>query len=273
MPAVCTKNEISFTIPDFDPAQTFECGQAFRFSCTDGVWSGIVGSRLLRLKKDGDTVTFFDTTQQEFDTYWRRYLDLDTDYGAICRVLSADDTLRRACRYGSGIRILRQEPFETLITFILSQNNNIVRIKGLVQRLCEQFGEPLGDGFAFPTVQRLASVSPEDLAPVRAGFRAKYICDAARKVADGTVDLDAVATLPYPEARAELMRINGVGPKVADCTLLFGFHRIEAFPADVWIKRAMQHLYPNGLPEYVLPHAGIAQQYLFYYVHEGNGLQ
>lgn len=273
MPAVCTKNEISMQIPYFDPAQTFDCGQAFRFSCTNGVWSGIVRGRLLRVRRDGDTVTFLDTTQEEFDALWRPYLDLGTDYGAVCSALSADVTLQRACRYGSGIRILRQEPFEALVTFILSQNNNIARIKGLVQRLCEHFGEPVEGGHAFPTPQRLAAASIEELSVLRAGFRAKYIRDCAQKVNNGVISLAEIASLPYDRAKAELMRIHGVGPKVADCTLLFGFHRIEAFPADVWIKRAMQHLYPDGLPECALPYAGIAQQYLFYYVREGNGLQ
>ena len=132
--------------------------------------------------------------------------------------------------------------------------------------MCENFGTPLGDGeFAFPTAETLAKLSPDDLAPLRAGFRNRYIIDAAQKVANGEVNLESCFTLDYEDARAELMKITGVGKKVADCTLLFGMHRIEAFPIDVWMKRAMEKLFPNMNGDDFGQYAGIAQQYIFHY--------
>ena len=169
-------------------------------------------------------------------------------------------------KYAPGIRILRQEPYEALCTFIISQNNNIKRIKGIVQRLCESYGEPLPNGqFAFPTALTMAQLSVDDLAPLRAGFRARYLCDAAKRVADGEVDLEYCRTAGYDDARAELMKITGVGVKVADCTLLFGLHRVEAFPIDVWMKRAMEKLFPDMTADDFGEYAGIAQQYIFHY--------
>ena len=134
------------------------------------------------------------------------------------------------------------------------------------RRSAPSFSEPLGGGdYAFPGPEVLASLSEEDLAPLRCGFRARYVLDAARKVAGGEVDLDAVAALPTEEAAVALQAICGVGIKVAHCALLYGFHRIECLPVDVWMRRVMATLYPNGLPQELLPYAGIAQQYLFHY--------
>lgn len=163
-------------------------------------------------------------------------------------------------------RVLRQDRWEALCSFIISQNNNIKRIRGIVETLCNTWGEPLpGRRSSFPGPEVLASLTEEDLQPLRSGFRAKYILDAARKTASGEVDLDHVASLPTEEAAAELCRIRGVGIKVAHCALLYGFHRIECLPVDVWMKRVMSTMYPQGLPEELLPYAGIAQQYLFHY--------
>ena len=150
--------------------------------------------------------------------------------------------------------------------FIISQNNNIKRIKGIVERLCENFGEKLPEGeYTFPTAEKLSKLSVDDLAPIRAGFRNKYIIDSAQKVNSGEVNLNICYDLPYDEAQQELMKIKGVGTKVADCTLLFGFHRIEAFPLDVWMKRAMEKLFPTMSPKDFGEYAGIAQQYIFHY--------
>ncbi|MBR1534281.1 MAG: DNA-3-methyladenine glycosylase 2 family protein, partial [Ruminococcus sp.] len=136
----------------------------------------------------------------------------------------------------------------------------------IVDRLCEHFGDPIGDGiYAFPTADRLAALSPDDLAPIRAGFRHRYIIDAAGKVADGTVDLEQIRRLPYDEARASLMQITGVGVKVADCVLLYGLHRLESFPLDVWMKRAMATLFDGSDLSMFGEYAGIAQQYIFHY--------
>ena len=157
--------------------------------------------------------------------------------------------------------------WETLCSFIISQNNNIKRIKGIIERLCRLFGQPIGDSgfFSFPTPETLAAATAEHLAPLRCGFRARYLIDAAQKVCYGQVRLDAIPSMPMEEARRELMQICGVGPKVADCVLLFGFHRLECCPMDVWMKRVFAVLYPNGLPDCARDFAGIAQQYLFHY--------
>lgn len=255
-------------VTDLDLAQTLDCGQCFRWEqLPDGSFFGIVQDRPCHLAQSEGKLTFFNCTIQEYHTLWEPYFDLATDYAAVKQALCQDPTLKKATEFAPGIRVLRQDSWEALCTFILSQNNNIKRIKGIVQRLCETFGEPLGDGlFAFPTPQRLAALEPEDLAPLRCGFRARYVIDAARRVADGRVDLQCLKTLPLPEAEQHLMQIVGVGIKVADCALLYGCGRTDCVPVDVWIRRAMEELFPHGLPGCAQPYAGLAQQYLFHYV-------
>lgn len=259
-----------------DLTQTLDCGQAFRWSpLPDGRWTGIAGGRSLTLREEkeaGGTValTLFHTSSDEYESFWRPYFDLDRNYAEIVAAVSGHPVLAQAAAAAGGIRILRQDAWEALCSFIISQNNNIPRIKGIIQRLCAAFGDPLEPAgaeplYAFPSPQRLAGLELQDLSCLRAGFRAKYILDAARKVAGGEVDLDVLALLPMEEARASLMRIKGVGPKVADCALLFGAGRIEAFPADVWIKRAMRVLFDGRLPDCAAPYAGIVQQYIFHY--------
>ena len=254
-------------ISDLDLAQTLDCGQSFRWSENgDGSFSGIAFGRSVRVRLDGDTL-YIENAPREDAPLWRSYFDLDLDYGEVRRgIAEIHPILREASEYAGGIRILRQEPYEALCTFIISQNNNIKRIKGIVARLCESFGKGLPDGgYAFPTAQRMAELSPDDLAPLRAGFRARYLADAAKKVASGEVDLEKCRGADYGEARAELMKITGVGVKVADCTLLFGLHRVEAFPVDVWMKRALETLFPGMAPSDFGEYAGIAQQYIFHY--------
>lgn len=245
----------------FDLAATLTCGQCFRWrEGEDGSFSGVAFGRTL-------TVSEESAGQAAEDPLWRSYFDLDLDYGAIRRELSAlSPELETAASFAPGIRILRQDPWEALCSFILSQNNNIPRIIGIVDRLCENFGEPLPEGgFSFPEPERLAGLSVEDLAPLRCGFRARYVLDAARRVAGGELPLDEVAVLPLPEAREALRTIDGVGPKVAECALLYGMHRLDAFPLDVWMRRAMQTLFPGKSPDFFGPFAGIAQQYVFHY--------
>ncbi len=257
-------------IEEFDLPHTLDCGQAFRWKCDEtGVWSGIAGNKFLQLQKLEDgTVVLYNTTEEEFNGYWKNYFDLDRDYSQIKKQLSQNETLKNACEYSYGIRILNQEPFETLCSFIISQNNNIGRIKGIVERLCENFGEKIEGGYAFPTAQKMATLTVEDLAPLRSGFRAKYLVDAAQKVANGEVDLYHLRYFPLEAAQQELMKIKGVGPKVADCALLFSHHQDRAFPKDVWIKRAMDTLFGGELPECAKEYAGIAQQYIFFYARD-----
>ncbi len=246
---------------------TLDCGQAFRWSSDDGVvWHGFAFGKHLKLyMKSDNCLVLFNTTVQEYESIWKKYFDLDRNYGEIIEAVSNNEILKTASSYGSGIRILNQEPWETLCSFIISQNNNIPRIKGIIDRLCENFGEKCGDYFTFPSAQKIATLSLDDLSVLRSGFRAKYILDAAQKIASGEVDLEHLKSIPLDDARNELMKIKGVGPKVADCTLLFSLEHIEAFPKDVWIKRAMEKLFDGELPECALPYAGIVQEYIFYY--------
>ena len=189
--------------------------------------------------------------------FWKNYFDLELDYDTLLKEFNKDKTLKAACK-GRKIRVLKQPPFETLISFIISQNNNIKRITGIIDRLCEGFGKKTDFGYAFPTRQDLKGVTAEDLAPLRAGFRAKYIADAVEKVNGGEVDFEKIKALPDDEAREALKVI-----KVADCVLLFGLHRLSAVPKDVWIKRINAYYYPDGYPDCIKGYEGIAQQYLF----------
>lgn len=268
----------------FDLKQTFTCGQCFRWDeAPDGTFIGVYAGHALRIGQQGDTVTLYDTTLEDYHAIWRKYFDLDNDYCGIQAKLSRDAVLRRAIGAGRGIRLLAQEPFETLISFIISANNNIPRIKGIIARLCEAYGMPIpfegGTRFAFPCAQTLAALSREELSPLRAGFRDKYIIDAAQKVASGAVNLTAIDTMEYDAAKYELKKIKGIGDKVADCVLLFGFGKHNAFPVDVWMRRVLDYYYPDGAHrmdaaafarERFGALAGYAQQYLFYYARENK---
>ncbi len=244
--------------------QTLEGGQAFRWTHEGDIFSGWAKNRFLRVRQEENGITLLNVSEVDIPL-WLSYFDSETDYGGIIEQFSADETLKKASEAGRGLRILRQEPFETLISFIISQNNNIPRIKGIISRLCETFGEECQGGYAFPTAERLALLSEDDLAPLRAGFRNRYIIDAARKTTDRTVDLEKIYDMAYDEGKAELKKIVGVGDKVADCILLFAYHKTEAFPVDVWIKRIVAEYYPDGLPDCMGEYKGIAQQYLFEY--------
>jgi len=253
---------------DFSLADTLNCGQCFRWDeDAEGIFSGFAGEFGCRIRQEKESVYFYGVSREEFDGFWAGYFDFERDYGALRDSFCEDEVLAEAVKFAPGIRVLKQEPWEALCSFIISQNNNIKRIKGIVARLCEEFGEKTVSGMnTFPAAEKLAGLCEDDLKGLRCGFRAGYILDAARKVASKEVDLDKVAILPLDEARAELMKIRGVGPKVAECTLLYGFGRLECFPIDVWIKRAMETLFPKGLPKCAVEYAGIAQQYIFHYM-------
>ena len=257
-------------VDNLNIALTLDCGQAFRWAQKpNGAWHGVAEKRAVDIIQDGDKITVIGDTDENF---WQTYFDLDRDYGAICEKLETDSQLRRAISEYGGIRILRQNTWEALCSFIISQNNNIPRIKGIIERLCATFGDDLGNGdFSFPTAEVLAKCNVDDLAPLRSGFRAKYIIDAAQKVSRGEIDFDRIAAEGLDYGREELIKIKGVGAKVAECTLLYGFGKVDAFPVDVWVRRIMQELYPNGLPECAEGVRGIAQQYLFHWRRSREG--
>lgn len=253
----------------FDPAVIFGCGQAFRFQENEGTWEGVAYGEKVTVRADGGDVVI-GTSGPLPEKQWRAYFDLDRDYTLLFP--HADAVLLEAQAFGRGLRILRQDPFETLISFIISANNHIGRIRGIVERLCVLAGEDKGSWFAFPQPDALCRVTEQQLRDIGIGYRAPYIAASARRAADG--ELEYLADMPWEDLRKELMRFEGVGPKVADCIALFGFGRTEAFPVDVWVRRIMKQLYhvdggAASIAGYARrmfgAHAGIAQQYLFHY--------
>lgn len=256
-----------FELNNFTLSQTLDCGQAFRWQkINENLWHGVARGKYLKIGYDNGVVTLFDTNHDDFENIWRSYFDLDRDYNKIITSISTNEILKKASVFAGGIRILNQDPWEALCSFIISQNNNIPRIKGIIERLCNSFGEKINDYFySFPSAEKIASLNLEDMSPLRSGFRAKYILDAARKVASGELKLELLKNMNIDLAREELMKIYGVGAKVADCALLFGLGHMDAFPKDVWIKKAIEKLFDGELPKEALLYAGIVQQYIFYY--------
>ncbi|MBQ2848303.1 MAG: DNA-3-methyladenine glycosylase 2 family protein [Clostridia bacterium] len=260
---------IAINTPCFNLGLTLDCGQAFRWSQdSDGDWHGVAFSKPLTLRQTGNGIELIGTSAEDFENIWKPYFDLDRDYDTLCKRFSNDKQLKKAVTECYGIRLLKQEPWEALCSFIISQNNNIPRIKGIIDRLCRLLGEYLGrDDYAFPTPQKIAEAGVDGLAPIRAGFRAKYIIDAAQKVANGEIDFENILlpSTSIDEGRDELIKIKGVGEKVAQCTLLYGCGKVDALPIDVWVKRILAEDYPDGFPECTNGVRGIAQQYLFHW--------
>ena len=208
-----------------------------------------------------------DQNEEEADAFWKNYFDLDTDYESMIDGIDPDDTyLTAAAEYGRGIRILKQDPWEMLITFIISQRRSIPSIKTCVEALCRRWGKSLACGhYAFPTPEELAAADLDELSCCSLGYRTEYVYLAAQGVASGSIDLEAWKRLSDEELMQKLLALRGVGPKVANCVSLFGFYRIGAFPIDVWIDRVLKEHYPMGFPmERYKGHAGVMQQYMFY---------
>ena len=261
----------------FDLKKSCTCGQAFRWREFRGGFLGVVRGQAALLRQDGDSI-IIEGASPASAAMWAHYLDLGRDYAAIEREAMADAQLACCFPEAHGIRVFNQEPFEALISFIISQNNNIKRISGIIERLCMKCGEPMGfmgeTVYAFPTAERIAALTLEELTALGTGYRAPFIKAAAEKMLAG-FDLEALRDVPLSEARAELTSFLGVGPKVADCILLFSLQHTDAFPIDVWIDRAMKAMFFEGnkvkkaelyeavdrLGEY----SGIIQQYIFQY--------
>lgn len=251
----------------FDLERTVFCGQAFRWKKTeDEKFTAVVKGKIITAQQDKNRIIFENIKDEESKNEIERYFDLKRDYKKICETLSGDKNFEKAYKEYEGIRILRQDSWEALCSFIISQNNNIPRIVGIIDRFCRSFGEKIDEeNYSFPSYESLKGITAENLAPLRAGFRSKYIADAVEKLNKGEISLEEIEKMPIEQARQELCKIKGVGAKVAECTLLYGFGRIEAFPVDVWVKRIMEEMYPEGLPEIFKGNEGIAQQYLFHW--------
>lgn len=274
---------------NFDVGKIFDCGQCFRFdkvedSTHEVEYSGVAFGRAVSFAQDGDTLYVYNSTAADFENIWRGYLGLDLDYSEVDRKLLSlceSAPFAEAVKYGKGIRILTQEPVETVISFIISQNNNIPRIKQIIERLSAQLGEGIeipeemekhlsgkSSLCSFPTAEALNSLGIEGLFAAKTGFRAKYIFDATEKLMSGEIDAKHLLAIDSTAEGLEyLCKIKGVGPKVASCILLFACKRYDAFPVDVWIKKAMARYFPEEAftPALFGEYAGIAQQYLFYY--------
>jgi N-glycosylase/DNA lyase len=268
---------------DYDLAATLSCGQAFRWRETDAGWEGVIAGRWTRLRKDGDSIAA-ETSAPPGDWRWLvDYLQTDLDLAAVLATFPDDEPLRASVAACRGLRLLRQEPWECLASFILSSTKQIVQIRQIVELLCERFGEPVdappGSAFsrAFPSAARIAKASEAELRGCKMGFRAPGLLAAARVVDSGRLDLESLRRLPVEVAREQLTRLRGVGPKIANCVLLFAYGFQQAFPVDVWVMKALRQLYfpkrrprPERLRRFVAthfgPNAGYAQQYLFHYM-------
>ena len=266
-------NSIELTgLNHFDLNKIFDCGQCFRFNEKDGKFVGVACNKLIKLEqKDESTVIIYGITKSEFDKIFCNYFALNDDYESIdadiIKRLNNDQNIVKAIEYGKGIRLLHQDGWEALCSFIISQNNNIPRIKKIIENMSMAFGEKIDeDYYSFPTAQALYNAGADKIFALKTGFRAKYIYDASEKVCSGKINLDLIHDMTTEEAAKYLMQIKGVGLKVASCALLFGFNKTDAFPVDVWMKKAMDKYYPQGLDISNLgKNAGMIQQYLFYY--------
>lgn len=273
-------------VRDFEPRHVFECGQSFRwYSEDDGSYTGVAMDRVVNVKREGDSIIVRNTDIDEFKKIWVSYFDLDRDYNSIKMQLSSDSVLKEAIGFGEGIRILRQDEWETLVSFIISANNRIPMIKKAIKKICERWGKPLeyngATYYTFPKADVFSRAGVDELEQCSTGFRAKYIKETATMVHNGDVELYNLKNIGYDAARRELIKFPGVGPKVADCVLLFSMGYSQAFPVDVWVKRVMQHFYlaPDvsltkiqkfGQEKFGML-AGFAQQYLFYYARDLMG--
>lgn len=272
-------------LKDFNLKHIFDCGQCFRFNEIDkNTYFGIAMNKALLISQNKDSITLYNTTEEDFNNIWFSYFDLGRDYGEIKQRLSHDPVMKKAISYGEGIRILNQDLWETVISFIISASNNIPRIKGIIERFCTAFGNEIhymgNTYYSFPDIETAASLSLDDLSVIRAGYRDKYILDAAQKFKSGELSDKYIRSLSTDEAKKALLSIKGVGEKVCNCILLFGLQKVDSFPIDVWIKRIMEQMYFGSeqsiaeISEFAKERfgdiGGFAQQYLFFYARENK---
>jgi N-glycosylase/DNA lyase len=284
-------SEIFLPVRDYDLAATLDSGQAFRWQRVEDEWHGVVGRHYVRLTAAADGIRAAAAGPVKDWDFLREFLQTGIDLSTVLKTFPADKPMADAIAACRGLRLLRQDPWECLASFILSSTKQIVQIRQIVELLCERFGEEIvlngNDGahgvtrptllFSFPTPQRIAAATEAELRACKMGFRAKGFLGAASEVAEGRLDLEKIRGLDCGAARAELMKLHGVGGKIADCVLLFAYGFDSAFPVDVWVERALQELYfprrrasDKRLRKFAAthfgPHAGYAQQYLFHYM-------
>lgn len=281
-------------VRNFELAHIFECGQCFRWNRQEnGNYIGVAFGRVIEVEKKDEDVIIFNTTEDEFNSIWSNYFDLYRDYSEIKNVLSKDSILEKSVEFGHGIRILRQDPFELIVSFIISANNRIPMIKRAIEKISQKWGNELEykgkKYFAFPTIEQLNKATEEELEKCGTGFRAKYIKNTVDNIYINTIkkdqydekyDIDWIKSQEDDICHKELQKFMGIGPKVADCIMLFSMQKYSAFPVDVWVKRAMHYFYlaPDvslkKIREFGINKfgelSGFAQQYLFYYARENH---
>lgn len=270
-------------VKNFNLRDIFECGQCFRWNTTkNNTYVGVAFGKVIEVKLIDKDLYIYNTTKEEVEKIWIEYFDLNRDYGSIKKDLSKDPLLAEAIEFGEGIRLLKQDPFELIISFIISANNRIPMIKRAIDKISQRWGKPIeykGDiYYTFPTIDSLKNATEEELKDCGVGFRGKYIKATVESLNDNVINEMLVSN--DDQCHKLLQKFSGIGPKVADCIMLFSMEKYSAFPVDVWVKRAMQHFYLA--PDVSLPkirefardkfgkYAGFAQQYLFYYARENK---
>jgi N-glycosylase/DNA lyase len=276
--------EVEGISDDFEPEHIFECGQCFRWNKElDGSYTGVAKNKILNIEKKGEKIFFNNTSKKDFLEIWVDYFDLNRDYSIIKNHIR-DEKLDDIIEFGKGIRILDQDEWETLVSFIISANNRILMIKRVIENLSQKYGDYIGTYkgnkyYSFPTSEKLNLTTENEIRMMKTGFRAKYIKDAAEIVSNDKDWLYSLKGLNYDTALEEIKKIKGVGDKVGNCILLFSMNKYEAFPVDIWMKRIMGEIYGiKGKPEDIRKksekiygkYSGFAQQYLFYYASQGK---
>lgn len=269
-----------FSAPDFALDATLASGQAFRWTQREGWWYGFLGHGIVKVRQEGERLQYVASHAAITPDFLRRYFALDHDLTHILSLINVDMQIHHAIVRYRGLRVMRQDGWETLASFVCASFNNIKRIEGMIERLAQAYGEPVAlngfGGFTFPTAERIAGASEKALRSLGLGYRAPYLRATAKRVAEGRLRLEHLRRVDYATAKRALMGCEGVGDKVADCVALFGFEKYEAFPLDVWMARAMRyyfrhrHITRGRMHAYAQQRygawAGYAQQYLFHYM-------
>lgn len=266
------KNMVKRTIDNFNLAQICESGQCFRMRAEkENTYSIIAGDRYLKMEQTREEC-IFHCEETEFEEFWRTYFNLEDDYTVYIGQINPKDVyLKNAAEFGCGIRILQQDLWEMIVSFLISQQNNIVRIRRCIENICEKYGEERENVYgevyyAFPGPETLAVLEEDALKECNLGYRSKYVVRTARSIVSGEVCLEEIQQLPYGQAKEELLKLYGVGEKVADCICLFALHHLQAFPVDTHINQALQQHYKRGFPKRRYKgFEGVMQQYIFYY--------
>lgn len=272
-------------VKNFNIKQVVECGQCFRWKkVTDSNYIGVAYGRVIEVVQEGDKIQILNTTEEDFNNIWQEYFDFNRDYSEVKDKLIDDELLKKSMEFGYGVRVLNQEPFEILISFIISARNSIPVISKTINNISKKYGTKLQykgeDYYTFPTIEQLSIATEDDIRETGASFRSKYIVDTVRRLKDGELSLEEIMALNDDECHTKLQEFKGVGAKVADCVMLFSMKKTSAFPVDVWVKRAMIYFYNakdsslNKIRIFARDRfgelSGFAQQYLFYYARENK---